>query len=281
MTKGSRRVPCAGSDRGLKGFSLLVFIFLFAPIVTVFVYSFNAGQFLTNWTGFGTKWFGVALSNANLISALKVSVVVAVGAACCGVVIGGLGGIALARLPKGARGPLQFLLFVILAVPEIVAAVGYLLWFVRLRFASGVGRMILGQSVFGSALVAFIVYARLRSMDDALEEAAADLGAKRIEVFRTVTLPWMGPALTLGGILAFTFSLDDVIISEFVSTAGSTPLPVFIFASLKTGLQGDIAAIAVIMFGVTVLVFAIGAWRLSRAGYSKEKAVLAMAGQGE
>lgn len=227
--------------------------FLFVPVLTVLAYSFNTSNFLVYWRGFGTRWFSAALSNPDILSALRVSIEVAFTATLASLVIGTAAGYAMVRAPRWISVALAAMLLGALTIPEIVLAVGDVLWFAKIGLGSGISAMIVGHSIFGSALVGFVVRARMVNADRSLEEAATDLGATSLVVMRTVLLPYLAPALASGALLAFTLSLDDVIVSEFVSSPLSTPLPVYIFGSTRAGIRGDIAAMAAIMFAVTLV----------------------------
>jgi ABC-type spermidine/putrescine transport system permease subunit II len=263
---------------GLRAYAVLVFVFLYVPILFVVIYSFNDGRRLLIWNGFSTRWYGRALDSQTIQSAVQTSVKVAALNALVAVVLGSLAGIALARRGGNWTKPFLALVFLILVTPEIVDGIAYLIFFVRIELNETLARLVIGHSVFGSAVVALIVRARLAGMDEALEEAAADLGAPPSRVFRQITLPLMMPAVLAGGLLAFTFSLDDVIVSSFVSSAGTFTLPVYIFSSLRTGLKGDVAAISTLMLLLTLSALAITAFVLRRSGQSAEEVAATITG---
>lgn len=264
--------------RFLGSYSVLVYLFLFAPIVTVVIYSFNRGRFLVIWDGFGANWYATAVDNAGIRKSLATSVKVAAVNAVVAVVIGTMAGMALARRRGRWTRPFTILLFLILVAPEIVVAIAYLIFFVRIDLGWSFARLVIGHSIFNSAVVALIVQARLSGLDESLEEAAADLGATPARAFRQITLPLMMPAILTGALLSFTFSLDDVIISSFVSTSGSTTLPVFVFSALRTGLRGDLAAISTITLAGTLLALVAVIVVLRRSGESTEGVVATIAG---
>jgi putrescine transport system permease protein len=197
---------------------------------------------------------------------------VAAVTALVSVILGSAAGIALARRGGGWAKPFVVLLSLILVTPEIVSGIAYLIWFVRIDLDLPLARYVIGHSVFSSAVVTLIVWARLRGLDESLEQAAADLGATPWRAFRDVTLPLMLPAVIAGGLLAFTFSLDDVVISSFVSTAGRFTLPVYLFSSLRMGLRGDVLAISSLMLLVTLFAIACALWVLRRGGHTAEDA---------
>jgi len=259
-----------GAGIGLRVWAVLVFIFLYLPILFVVVYSFNSGRFLLTWRGFGTNWYATALESSGIRSALSTSITVAV--------LSSLAGIALARRGGNWSRPFLLLVFLILVTPEIVDGIAYLIWFVRLDLGSSLLRLVIGHSVFSSAVVTLIVQARLSGLDESLEEAAADLGATPLKAFRDITLPLILPAVLAGGLLSFTFSLDDVIISTFVATAGTSTLPVYIFSALRVGLKGDLAAISTLVLLLTLGVLGLAAFVLRRSGQSSEEVAATLTG---
>jgi ABC-type spermidine/putrescine transport system permease subunit II len=256
----------------LRGYAVLVFVFLYLPILFVIIYSFNKGRRLLIWDGFGTNWYSSALDNPGIRSALGTSIKAAALSALVAVVLGTLAGIALARRRGGWVPPFLVLVFLILVTPEIVDGIAYLIWFARIDDVFNLDlrltRLVIGHSIFSSAVVTLIVRARLAGLDESLEEAASDLGANPGRAFRQITLPLMLPAILAGGLLAFTFSLDDVIISAFISKPGSFTLPVYIFSALRTGLRPELAAISTVMLGLTLVAIAVAALVLRRGGES-------------
>ena len=264
----------------LRTYAVLVYVFLFIPILIVVIYSFNQGRFLMNWDGFGTNWYATALQNEGIQRALATSVRVAAVNALVAVVLGTMAGIALARRSGKWSRPFLILVFLILVAPEIVDAISYLIFFVRINLGWSFARLVIGHSIFNSAVVTLIVLARLQGLDESLEEAAADLGATPWRAFRQITLPLMIPAVLAGALLSFTFSLDDVIISSFVSTSGGTTLPVYVFSALRTGIRGDLAAISTVTLAATLVALAVLVFALRRSGESVEGVVGTITGAG-
>jgi putrescine transport system permease protein len=256
-----------------------VYLFLYLPILTVVVYSFNTAARPQIWAGFGTDWYVRALANENIRAAVLLSVHVAALTALLSVVLGSAAGVALARRGGGWVKPFVVLLSLILVTPEIVSGIAHLIWFVRIDLDLPLARFVIGHSIFSSAVVTLIVWARLSGLDESLEEAAADLGATPWRRFRDITLPLIRPALIAGGLLAFTFSLDDVVISSFVSTAGRFPLPVYLFSSLRTGLRGDVLAISSLMLLVTLVAVCCAVVVLRRSGDTAEEATATLTGR--
>jgi ABC-type spermidine/putrescine transport system permease subunit II len=264
----------------------LVYGFLFLPILVIVAYSFNSGRALLAWNGVGLSSYRTGLTNPTIINAIKTSVSAAAGASVISTVLGSFAGIALARR-KGRWVPLFVaLLLLILVTPEIVDAIALLIWYVRLGgpFASdtipavshGIIRLWIGHSLFSTAVVTLIVRARLQGLEEALEEAAADLYATPRKRFREITLPLMMPAVLASALLSFSFSLDDTIISTFVSVPGASPWPVYVFSSVRAVLRPEIASVSTILLLLTLLAIATVALVLRRSGQSSEEVAKTM-----
>jgi ABC-type spermidine/putrescine transport system permease subunit II len=242
----------------------MVFLFLFLPIAVIVLYSFNGGRNLYVWTEFSTRWYSAAIDNTRIVSAFAVSLRTAAFNAVIATVLGVFAGIALARRKGAWTTPYLALIFVVLCTPELVSAIGQMIWLDELGILDGIARLSIGHSLFNAAVVTLIVRARAEGLGEQLEHAAADLGAVPWRAFATITLPLMFPAILAGFLLAFTFSLDNVITSLFVQRPGSSTLPLYILSSFKAGLKGDVAAIAVLTFAASVLAIVIAAWLLSK-----------------
>ncbi len=237
------------------------FVFLWLPILLLVVYAFSADRIPFQWGGFSLRWFVALAGNDRIIEAALLSLRIAAGAATLAVLLGGAAGWGLARYGR-FRGRALFgaLIGAPLVLPEVVTGLSLLLLFVALEAATGwpEGRgavtVLLAHATLGAAFVAVVVQARLAETDRSLEEAAMDLGATPFIAFRTVTLPLIAPALGAGWLLAFTLSLDDVVIASFVSGPAGTTLPMAVFAMLRRGLTPEINALgAVIVLAVGVL----------------------------
>ncbi|MEO8328369.1 MAG: ABC transporter permease [Candidatus Nanopelagicales bacterium] len=265
---------------------ILVFIFLFAPIVVIVVFSFNSGRLLVDWNGFGFDGYQAFLDNPAPKSAVRVSVIVGVFSALVATVLGSLAGVALARRPGKWAAGFLFFVALVLVTPEIVDAVALLPWFVTLgnaglsMFDNGWVRLIISHSLFSTAVVALIVRARMSGIDETLEEAAGDLYAPPIRRFTQITLPLMFPAVLAGALLSFTLSLDNTIISSFVQVQGVTPWPVYVFASVKGALRPEIAAVSTLMFMLTLFAIGMVALVLRRGGDSSSDIARTMTGTG-
>lgn len=248
----------------LKAWLILVIGFLFVPIFVVVLYSFNDGRNLFIWEGFSTFWYGAVFDNHRILSALGVSVRSALLSVAISVVLGTIAGVAIARYRGLWTAPFLFLVAVVLVTPELVSAIGQVIWFNFLGLDNGISRLAIGHSLFNAALVTLIVKARAEGISETLEEAAGDLGAPPWRSFLQITLPLMLPAVIAGALLSFTLSFDDVIISLFVQRPGASTLPVYILSSFKAGLRGDVAAAVVMALGITVLLIAVAAILLRR-----------------
>jgi ABC-type spermidine/putrescine transport system permease subunit II len=242
----------------------LILLFLFLPIAVIVLYSFNGGRNLYIWTEFSTRWYSAAIDNPRILDALGVSLRTAAFNAVIATVLGVFAGIALARRKGAWTPPYLALIFVVLCTPELVSAIGQMIWFDELGILNGIARLSIGHSLFNVAVVTLIVRGRAEGLSEQLEHAAADLGAVPWRAFATITFPLMFPAILAGFLLAFTFSLDNVITSVFVQRPGSSTLPLYILSSFRAGLKGDVAAIAVFTFLASVFAIVIAAWLLSK-----------------
>jgi spermidine/putrescine transport system permease protein/putrescine transport system permease protein len=254
------------STRGLLGgYSALVYFLLFAPIVVVVIYSFNSGRYVALWDGFSTRWFSEALDDEAISTSIGRSFRIAIATAIVSTILGTAAALAISRARVIVRAPIEVVVLLTLVVPEVVIGIASLIFFVNSGFELGLVTMFLAHCVFSMSLVVLIVRARFISMGDSLEEASRDLGAGPIATFRQVTLPRIAPAVIAGGLLAFTFSFDDVVLSNFTSGAGNETWPLRIFSALRFGLSPELNAAATMMIGVTFVGLALAGLAL-RAG---------------
>jgi putrescine transport system permease protein len=243
---------------------VLGYVFLYAPIVSLIVFSFNASRLVTVWAGFSTRWYGELLDNDAVRGAAAISLEVAVAAATGAVILGTAAGFALSRYRR-FRGRFLFMTMVLapLVMPEVITGLSLLLLFVALEswfgwpHGRGIATIILAHTTFGTAFVAVIVQSRLAAFDRSLEEAALDLGARPWKVFLVITLPLIAPALVTGWLLAFTLSIDDLVIASFNAGPASTTLPMVIFSSVRLGVSPQINALATIFVVVVSTVVTI------------------------
>ncbi len=252
--------------------SILAFgyAFLYVPLVLVVVYSFNDSRIATVWGGFSVRWYGELFRNEQILDAAFLSVRIALTSATIATVLGTMAGLALARFRRfKGRTLFSGMITSPMVMPEVITGLSLLLLFVALQQTTGwpgqrgFGTITIAHTTFAMAYVAVIVQSRLMSMDESLEEAAMDLGGHPLRVVFDITLPLIAPAMAAGWLLAFTLSLDDLVIASFVSGPGSNTLPMYIFSKVKLGVSPDINALATLIIGlVSIGVFA--AWLLTR-----------------
>ncbi|MFK5980215.1 MAG: ABC transporter permease subunit [Rhizobiaceae bacterium] len=253
----------------LPAATLFGFIFLYAPIISLVVFSFNKSKLVTVWGGFSTKWYGELLNDPQILGAAWISLKIAFISATLALVFGTMVALALTRFGKfRSKNLLNGMITAPLVMPEVITGLSLLLLFVSMEAAFGwpAGRgmltIIIAHTTFCMAYVAVIVQARLSDMDDSLEEAALDLGAKPVRVFFDITLPVIAPALISGWLCAITLSLDDLVIASFVSGPGASTLPMVIFSKVRLGVSPDINALATIMIGIVGIGIAIAAYMM-------------------
>jgi ABC-type spermidine/putrescine transport system permease subunit II len=257
--------------RVLTGWAMLVYTFLYAPIVIVVIFAFNSNRQVTVWHGFTTHWFGDAWNNQIYRSALETSLRIALASAILSTILGTAAALALARMRRRWRMPFDALVYLTLVVPEIVIAVASLIFFVRFhaRVATfpvlGQTTILLGHTVFNASLVTLIVRARFVGMGSALEEASFDLGASPLSTFRQVTLPRLYPAVLAAAMLSFVFSFDDYVLSAFTAGGTTQTWPMVVFAAVRFGVTPAINAFATLMLVVTLSVLVLTALVLRRA----------------
>jgi putrescine transport system permease protein len=230
------------------------FAFFYVPIISLIVFSFNKSRLATVWGGFSTQWYGKLFQNDQVIKAAILSLEIAVTSATFATLLGTMAGIALARF-RQFRGRVAFsgLVTAPLIMPEVITGISSLMLFILMAqwigwpAGRGFTTITIAHITFSLTYVATIVQSRLSSMDAAIEEAAMDLGARPWQVLTDVTLPVISPAILSGWLLAFTISLDDVVITNFTSGPGSTTLPILIWSKVKLGVTPDINALATII----------------------------------
>jgi putrescine transport system permease protein len=248
--------------------SVLVFgfAFLYVPILSLIFYSFNKSRLVTVWGGFSTEWYGRLLNNTQILDAAWLSLKIAAINATGAVILGTLAGLALARFGTfRGRTLLSGMTTAPLVMPEVITGLSLLMLFVVMEAlfgwpaGRGVTTITIAHMTLTLAYVTVIVQSRLSTLDDSLEEAAMDLGARPAKIFFVITLPIIAPALISGWLLSFTISLDDLVIANFVSGPGSSTLPMVIFSKVRMGVSPDINALAsIIVLLVTIGVVAAG-----------------------
>jgi len=262
------------------------YLFLYAPMVVLIVYSFNENKRVNVWSGFSTKWYGELLANDAMMSAVAMSLKLALATATASVVFGTLAALVMTRL-KRFRGRTLFggMVTAPLVMPEVITGLSLLLLFVALADATGwpanrgFVTIWIAHVTFCMAYVTVVISARLREMDTSLEEAAMDLGANRIRTFFSITLPIIAPALVAGWLLAFTLSLDDLVIASFVAGPDSTTLPMIVFSSVRLGLSPEVNALATILIVTVTTIALLGFWIMDRADRKRQREVQAALAQ--
>lgn len=262
----SKRLP-------LPLITLLIFgyAFLYGPIMSLMIYSFNDSKLVTVWGGWSTKWYGELLNNQQILDAAWLSVKIATISASLAVVIGTLAAMALVKFKRfRGRTSLSLMLTAPLVMPEVIIGLSLLLLFVSMEdvlgWPDGRGQttIMIAHMTFSIAYVTVVIRSRLAHFDFSLEEAAMDLGAPPVKTFFLITLPLIAPALLAGWLLAFTLSLDDLVVASFVSGPGATTLPMVVYSSVRLGVSPEINALATIivaLVSVAVLVAGIVMFR--------------------
>lgn len=232
----------------------LGFAFLYLPIVLLVIYSFNASRLVTVWGGFSTRWYVELLRNEQLIDAAWVTIRVALVAASVATLLGTLAALVLVRQGRfWGRTLFSGMVYAPLVMPEVITGLSLLLLFVSIGFDRGYWTVTLAHVTFSMCFVAVVVQSRLLSFDMSLEEAAQDLGATPARAFLQVTLPVIAPAVVAGWLLAFTLSLDDLVIASFVTGPGATTLPMKIYSSVRLGVTPEINAACTILVALVAV----------------------------
>ncbi|NCF74209.1 MAG: ABC transporter permease subunit [Gammaproteobacteria bacterium] len=236
------------------------YAFLYIPLISVVIYSFNDSSLSAVWGGFSTRWYSELFRNTQVLDALFLSVKIAVTSATLATILGTMAGLALARFGRfKGRTFFSGMISSPMVMPEVITGLSLLLLFVTLQQLTGwpgqrgFSTITIAHTTFSMAYVAIIVQSRLVAMDESLEEAAMDLGGRPLRVVFDITLPLIAPAMIAGWLLAFTLSLDDLVIASFVSGPGSTTLPMLIFSKVKLGVSPDINALASIIIAAVSL----------------------------
>lgn len=271
--------------KGLSSFNLvsltLGFAFLYIPIVLLVIYSFNASRLVTVWGGWSTKWYFELFNNQQLLDAAWITARVAFISATFATVLGTMAAIALVRHGR-FRGRTLFsgLVYAPLVMPEIITGFSMLLLFVAMGVSRGFWTVTVAHITFAMCYVAIVVQSRLLSFDRSLEEAAQDLGATPAKTFFVITLPIIAPAVISGWMLAFTLSLDDLVIASFTTGPGATTLPMRIYSSVRLGVTPEINAVCTILIGIVTFVVIGVSIAAKRAQTERERAER-MAEQGD
>ena len=232
----------------------LGFAFLYLPMVILVIYSFNSSKLVTVWAGFSTKWYGELMRNEAFLDAAWVTIKVAVLSSTFATVLGTLAAYVLARAGRfWGRTLFSGMIYAPLVMPEVITGLSLLLLFIGIGLDRGVMTIVLAHTTFSMCYVSVVVSSRLATFDMSLEEAALDLGSTPFEAFRLVTLPIIAPAVISGWLLAFTLSLDDLVIASFTSGPSATTLPIKIFSAVRLGVSPEINALSTIMIAIVTI----------------------------
>ncbi len=255
--------------------------FLYLPIIILIIYSFNESRLVTVWGGWSTKWYAELLQNQGIKDAAWVTIRVALMSATVAAVLGTLGGLALTRFGR-FRGRTLFsgMIYAPMVMPDVIIGLSLLLMFVALAIDRGIMTVTIAHISFSLCYVAVVVQSRMASFDDSIEEAALDLGCTPVKTFLYVTLPIIFPAVLSGWLLAFTLSLDDLVIASFASGPGSTTLPMKIYSQVRLGVTPEINAVSTILVGLVATGVLLASW-VSRRQEQRRIADQQMAAQGE
>lgn len=232
--------------------SVFVYLFLYAPIVILIIFSFNSSRYAI-WEGFTLDWYKLLLRDKLILGALKNSVIVAITATIVATIIGTLAALGMQRFQFRGKQGIEALFYLPVIVPEIVMAASLVIFFGFIRFHLSMTTVILAHIAFCMSYVIIVVRARLEGFDRTLEEAAMDLGANEFQTFFKITLPLIMPGILSGALLAFTLSIDDYIITSFVAGVGSTTLPLQIYSMVKTKVTPEINAVSTLLLIPTIL----------------------------
>jgi putrescine transport system permease protein len=262
------------------------FAFFYVPIVSLIVFSFNKSRLATVWGGFSTQWYGKLLHNEQVLKAALLSLQIALVSATVATILGAMAGITLARFRRfRGRTVLSGLVTAPLVMPEVITGISLLLLFIFMAEwigwpgSRGFTTVTIAHITFTMTYVTVVVQSRLSSMDVAIEEAAMDLGARPWQVLKDVTLPVISPALLSGWLLAFTISLDDVVITSFTTGPGSTTLPILIWSKVRLGVTPDINALATVMIAIVTLGVIAATLIMNRAEQRRERDIQAALSQ--
>jgi spermidine/putrescine transport system permease protein len=280
VSQASSALPRGGARAALGLTTILVLLFLYAPIILLTIYSFSGARNPGQWGGFTLDWYRALGDDTRVQDAIWISVKVAIISTIISVVLGTMAALALERFTFRGKQVFDALLYLPIIIPDVTMAVMMLLFFTQafdvldawfgLRIAKGFGTIVVSHIAFNIAFVSIVVRARLAGMDSTLEQAAADLYASRWKAFRYVTFPQIVPGVLGGALLALTLSLDDVVVTQFVAGPGSTTLPVYVFSLIRRGVTPLINAVSVVML-VASLLLVIGSLFAQRANEGRRR----------
>lgn len=250
----------------------LILLLMYVPIILVIIYSFNESKISSVWDGFSLKWYEELFADSSLFEALRNSLILGFASSFAAGIIGTLGAFGMTKVNLRSKGIVEYISTLPIMIPEIILGMVFMVFFALIGLPFGMATLIIAHTAFCIPYVFMLVKARLVGMDKSLAEAALDLGAGPVRVFLDITLPLIAPAIASGMLLAFAMSLDDVIISVFVTGVNTNTLPIKIYTQLKTGVTPKINALCTIMFAVTILLCSLSAF-IGRTPKEKKKSV--------
>lgn len=250
----------------------LGFAFLYLPILILVIYSFNSSKLVTVWGGFSTHWYVQLFQNKALLDAAWVTIRVAILSATCGTILGTLSALALVRFVRfPGRMLFSGMIYAPLVMPEVITGLSMLLLFVGAGIDRGFWTLLIAHITFTMCYVAIVVQSRLLTFDMSLEEAAQDLGCPPVKTFFKITLPLILPAVVSGWMLAFTLSIDDLVISAFTTGPGATTLPIKIYSQVRLGVTPEINAVCTILIGLVTTGVIIASIMTKRAELQRQR----------
>ncbi|MCL5676869.1 MAG: ABC transporter permease, partial [Firmicutes bacterium] len=242
----------------LPAFTSLVYLFLYAPILVLIIFSFNTSRLNATWQGFTLAWYGKLFQDHVILEATRNSLWVAFISTLVSTALGTATALGMHRFRFWGKAAVEALLYIPIVIPEIVMGVSLLAFYVLIGLRLGLTTIVIAHIAFSISFVVVVVRARLHGFDHSLEEAAMDLGANPWATFRRVTLPLIMPGVAAGGMMAFTLSLDDFIITFFAAGPGSTTLPLRIYSMVKTAVTPEVNALStvILIFTLTLIILA-------------------------
>lgn len=241
-------------------FLVLVLLYTYVPILLVVLYSFNAGRLSSSWEGFSLHWYRELMRDRAIFAALRNSVVLATLSSLAAAIIGTLGAVGITRSKLRTNGAVEYISTLPIMIPEIILGMVFLVFFSLIGIPFGMVALVIGHTVFCIPYIFMMVKARLANMDKSYVEAARDLGAGELRAFLDITFPLMRPAIVSGMLISFAMSMDDVIISMFLSNVNTNTLPIRIYSQLKTGVTPKTNALCALLFGFTLLLGLLSLW---------------------
>ncbi|MGG1610909.1 ABC transporter permease [Paenibacillus sp. FSL K6-2441] len=254
--------------------SLIMMIFIYVPILFIVAYSFNSSRLAADWSGFTFDWYISLFDNRHVMEALANSLTVAIVSTVISTVLGTLAALSMRKIGRRLKPGMGGLLYLPIIIPDIIMGLSLLVLFNQLHMPLGKITIIIAHITFSLSYVYVVVTTRLSGMGGQLEEAAQDLGASSWQTFRYVTLPQIAPGIISGALIAFTLSLDDFMVSFFVSGPNSTTLPIYIYGQVKRGISPEINALCTILILVTVALIFLAQFVLNRGKGQKKQSLL-------